>query len=122
VFKYVRLNERCPADGFLGDIQKPMAKRFKGQFDALTKIGEKFCNQQRFWPLRDHGKPLWEFKEHDHRLYCVRKISRNGSMTIVLLNGWIKGKEGKTDKEAREIDKALTLYNEFLVEFPGGEL
>jgi hypothetical protein len=37
----------------------------------------------------------------------------------VLFNGWIKDKEGKTDREKREIEKAIDLYTEFSEEFPG---
>jgi hypothetical protein len=96
-----------------------MQKKFAGQFDALTKT-ENFCNQQRFWPLHKMGKPLWEFKEFDHRLYCLRRSGKGGVVTVVLFNGWVKDKRGKTDREDREIERALDLYNEFLREFPEG--
>jgi hypothetical protein len=118
--KYERANGRCPSSDFLGDIEKSMLKKFAGQFDALTKM-PKYSNQQRFWPLSEKGKPLWEFKEHDHRIYCFRSLVGN-SVVIVLFNGWIKDKKGKTEKETREIEKAQTVYSEFLQEFPGGDL
>jgi hypothetical protein len=119
VVRYQRSNGRCPAFDFLdGEIQKPMWKKFAGQFDALTK-SPNYCNHQRFRPLSAKGKPLWEFKEHDHRLYCFRKVVAN-MIVVVLFNGWVKDKQGKTEKEAREIEKALGLYVEFMSEFPGG--
>jgi hypothetical protein len=120
VLKFERGTERCPAQEFLDNLQKPMGHKFAGQFDALTKTGQKFCNQQRFWPLHKKGKPLWEFKEHDHRLYCFRRVETNGAVTVVLFNGWVKDKKGRTGREDREIEKALDLYNEFLREFPEG--
>jgi hypothetical protein len=43
-------------------------------------------------------------------------------VTVVLFNGWVKDKEGKTDKEDREITRALSLYQEFLQEYPGGTI
>ncbi len=91
---------------------------------ALTKDGggASYENHQRFCPLHGAGKPLWEFKEHDHRLYCARLPRPEGRMDVVLFNGWIKDKRGKTDKEAREIEKAIGLHSEFLAEYPGGEL
>jgi hypothetical protein len=95
-----------------------MWKKFTGQFDALTKCPN-YCNHQRFRPLSAKGKPLWEFKEHDHRLYCFRKVVAN-MIIVALFNGWVKDKQGKTEKEAREIEKALCLYAEFMNEFPGG--
>jgi hypothetical protein len=98
-----------------------MKKKLAGQFDALTKMGAKYCNQQRFTALRRNGKPLWEFKEHDHRLYCHRIVKEN-RITVVLYNGWIKDKEGKTGKEDREIEKALSLHEEFMQEFPGDNI
>ncbi len=99
-----------------------MLKKFKGQMDALMKQGSDICNSQRFRPLTGKGKPLWEFKEHDHRLYCFRRVLRANLILVVLFSGWVKDKEGKTDKENREIEKALDLYMEFSEEFPGGNL
>jgi hypothetical protein len=93
-----------------------MDKKFKGQFDALMKMGAAYQNGQRFHALHGKGKPLWEFKEHDHRLYCCRKVLTAAIVEVVLLSGWIKQKEGKTDKENREIEKAVTLYTEMMGE------
>jgi len=92
--------------------------------DALTKDGggTAYENHQRFHSLRGDGKPLWEFKEHDHRLYCARLPRGAGRMDIVLFNGWIKERNGRTEREDREIEKAVSLYNEFLAEYPGGEI
>ena len=95
-----------------------MRKRFDGEFDAISKMGVQYCNNQRFKPLSKQGKPLWEFKEHDHRLYCARIATRAGKIVVILLDGWVKDKEGRTQREQREIDKALQLYGEFLDEVP----
>jgi hypothetical protein len=100
-----------------------MLKKFKGQFDALTKTGADYCNYQRFKALSGAGKPLWEFKEFDHRLYCYRQVVIDSkTVRIVLLCGWIKEKRGKTEKEDREITRAHDLYSEFLDEYPGGRI
>lgn len=82
-------------------------------------MGARYNNQQRFWSLSGNGKPLWEFKEHDHRLYCARLV-KGEKIIVVLFNGWIKDKPGKTERETREIQKALDLYKEFNCEFHGG--
>src|ERR1039457_1583020 len=119
--KYVRANERCPADSFLDSLDPKMCKRFAGQFDAISKMGSEYENHQRFTPLRGRGKPLWEFKEHDHRLYCFRKIVQANIILVVLFNGWVKDKEGPTDREKREITKALALHAEYTNESRGGE-
>ena len=87
-----------------------------GQFDAITKQGSTYCNGQRFTPLHGAGKPLWEFKEFDHRLYCSRKVIPPNSVFIVLLSGWVKQKKGRTSKEDREIKHAMELYHEFVEE------
>ena len=94
-------------------------RKFKGQFHCLGTMGARYCVHERFKPLHGKGKPLWEFKEGHHRLYCVRLVRDNG-MIIVLLNGWIKDRRGKSDREAREIDRAIGLYAEFKAEFQGG--
>lgn len=96
-----------------------MCRRFKGQFDAITKSGATYCNQQRFKPLHGDGKPLWEFKESDHRLYCYRQVVPPNKLFVVLLNGWVKQKKGKTDMEEREIKRAMDLYAEFMKEQGG---
>jgi len=120
VAHYERENGRCPACEFLDEIQGRMQKRFAGQFDALTKIGTSYCNGQRFRPLAGAGKPLWEFKEFDHRLYCHRQVFKD-MILVVLFNGWIKDKKGRTDRENREIQRARDLYGEFLDESRQGE-
>ena len=98
-----------------------MRNRFLGQFWALTKDAG-YVNHQRFRPLRDKGKPLWEFKEHDHRLYCIRLAVGVDRIDVVLLSGWVKDKDGRTGREDREIEKARGLNEEFLTEYPGGKL
>lgn len=100
-----------------------MDKKFAGSFVALMKMGGDYCNQQRFWGLRGAGKPLWEFKEHDHRLFCHRYVVQaSKSIQVFLLCGWVKDKRGRTGKEDREIEKAKALYEEFLLEYPGGHI
>jgi hypothetical protein len=84
--------------------------------------GAEYENQQRFHALHKKGKPLWELKEHDHRLYCARLLRGTGNMDIVLFNGWKKDKDGRSDREDREIDKAISIYNEFLAEYLGGNI
>jgi len=100
-----------------------MLKRFRGQFHALGQIGSDYCNQQRFWPLSGEGKPLWEFKEHDHRLYCFRKITglTTKTISVVLFGGWIKDKRGKTEEEKQKVRTAISIYKEFSQEYPGFE-
>lgn len=92
-----------------------MLKKFKGSFHALTLMGSDYVNDQRFKPLTGKGKPLWEFKEFDHRLYCVRTVFGD-SVEIVLLNGWSKYKKGKSREEPSQVDRALLLYEEYLAE------
>jgi hypothetical protein len=83
--------------------------------------GADYCNYERFRSLTGNGKPLWEFKEHDHRMYCYRQVAQgSNAVTIILFNGWVKEKRGKTERENREIEKATGLYQEFLDESPGG--
>jgi hypothetical protein len=98
-----------------------MQKRFDGEFNALTVQGSAYENHQRFTPLGGNGKPLWEFKEADHRLYCHRHPVGE-YLEIVLFNGWVKDKAGKTEREAREVARAKNLLEEFLFEFPGGNI
>jgi hypothetical protein len=98
----------------------PMQRKFRGQFQALTTQAN-YANSERFKPLRGDGKPLWEFKEHDHRLYCYREVVPPSALSIVLLSGWVKQKKGKTDKEDREIKHAIDLHGEFMRE-RGGNL
>jgi hypothetical protein len=76
------------------DLSSQMTKKFNGSFLALMSTGADYCNQQRFWPLHGAGKPLWEFKEHDHRLYCSRQVAKDAkNVKVVLLYGWTKDKE-----------------------------
>jgi hypothetical protein len=88
-----------------------MRKRFGGAFDAVTKMGASFQVHERFRPLRGEGKPLWEFKEADHRLYCLRTVTGQ-SVVVVLLNGWSKDKEGISREEPRKIERAQGLLRE----------
>jgi hypothetical protein len=108
----------------LKEIEKKMHDRFKGQLASMSKegCGTEYENPERFRSLRNKGKPLWELKEHDHRLYCARIPRDVPNMDIVLFNGWKKDKEGRTDREDRQIEKAISLYNEFLEEYPGGSI
>jgi hypothetical protein len=99
-----------------------MSKKFAGQFDALTKQGASYCNHQRFTPLSGRGRPLWEFKEHDHRLYCFRKVAQQNALILVLFSGWVKQKSGRSRKEDREIALALEVYTEFMNESSGGNI
>lgn len=110
-----RANGRCPSKDFLGDLQSKMADRFSGSFKALTRMGASYENRQRFTPLSGDGKPLWEFKEHDHRLYCLRTITGPDGrfVEVVLLSGWIKDKKGKAREEARKIETAKSLHREY---------
>src|SRR5580704_2961681 len=113
---FVRPNDRSPTEEFFKGITPQMRRRFLGQMDAITKYGANYCNHQRFKPLHDNGKPLWEFKESDHRLYCHRQVLAANTLFIVLFNGWVKQKKGKTDREHREIEKAIEFYRHFLLE------
>lgn len=110
---YRRPNERCPAKEFIDRCTNDFKRKFKGAFDAITQQGSKYVNHQRFRPLTGAGKPLWEFKEHDHRLYCCRECTGD-YMRIVLLSGCVKQKEGKSKEEDSEIKTAKRLYEEYL--------
>jgi hypothetical protein len=57
---------------------------------------------------------MWEFKEHDHRIYCLRTVSGT-IVDIVLLSGWIKDKTRGREERA-EIDKAKNLLRELEAE------
>jgi hypothetical protein len=121
---YVRTGGRCPAEDFLdGEADPRKVKSLKGEFHQIvTHKGAKYENYERFKPLTGAGKPLWEFKHHDHRLYCLRKpVGENGeNVVIVLFNGWVKQKEGRTRKEDTEIERAQSLLAEYSTE-PGGD-
>ena len=107
---FVRRGGRCPSREFLDDCQKPQRKKFDGSFDTLIRMGAPYHNEQRFKALTGKGKPLWEFKEHDHRIYC-RRVVRGTAVDVVLLRGWVKDKT-KGKQENAEIEKALNLLKE----------
>lgn len=93
-----------------------MSRRFQGSFDALTKMGAVYQNSQRFKPLGGEGKPLWEFKEFDHRIFCCRIVTGQ-YVEVVLFNGWIKDKDDRSGREERSrIQNAQHLYQEYLTE------
>ena len=81
-------------------------------------MGARYYNSQRFKALTGNGKPLWEFKEHDHRLYCERSVDGE-NVSVVLLNGWIKDKKGKSKRERNEVATAQTLLGECIAERKG---
>ncbi len=95
-----------------------MLDKIEGQFRAAVTMAN-YRNPERFKELRRAGKPLWEFKEHDHRLYAIRKVKVvNGTnhVEITLLSGWVKDKErskGKNSQESREIRSAQNLRQEY---------
>ena len=91
-------------------------KKFKGSFDTLTLMGAKYYNSQRFKPLTKAGKPLWEFKEFDHRLYCYRECTGE-FVKVILFNGWEKQKDqrrGQDQEEMAQIQTAQRLLQEYL--------
>jgi hypothetical protein len=110
---FIRHNDRCPAKDFLEKTcEKRMRNRFYGAFQAIVnQLGATYYNPQRFKPLHGSGKPLWEFKEQDHRLYCLKDVIASG-VDIYLFNGWVKDKAGKAREEERQIQTAQTLLNE----------
>ena len=102
---------KSPAREFLEGLQERDRRKFNGNFGALLRLGPEHRNRERFTPLSGKkGKPLWEFKEHDHRLYCLRR-QVGSHVYAVLLNGWTKDKAGKGRQEAREIKRAQSLRN-----------
>jgi len=76
-------------------------------------MGTKYYNPQRFKPLIGDGKPLWEFKEFDHRLYCYRECIGE-VVKVILFNGWEKQKKGKSKEENAQIATAQRLFQEYL--------
>lgn len=121
MYRFVRANGRCPSTEFMRHFDRKTANKFNGSFDALTKMGPNYYNRERFKPLIGKGKPLWEFKEFDHRLYCYRRV--NGTtVEVVLLDGWIKDKAGKSREEDNRIQAAQNLLAELMKEFPGGDV
>lgn len=121
IYRFVRSSDRCPSRDFLRNLDSQTAKKFKGSFDALSKMGSPYHNEQRFKPLIGKGKPLWEFKEHDHRLYCFRRVEEE-RVVVTLLDGWVKDKEGRSKQEVHRVQAALSLLAEFLAEFPEGNI
>lgn len=113
--KFVRPSGRCPYDDFLKDCHPNFQKKFKGSFGAITEYGSKYENHQRFTPLTRAGKPLWEFKEFDNRLYCLRTVDGD-RVNVILFNGWEKQKDRKTERENSEIERAIQLLNEHYLE------
>lgn len=100
-----------------------MQKKFGGSLVAIMMSGADYHVSERFRVLSGAGKPLWEMKEHDHRWYCHRYvIPGTKSVQIFLFNGWVKDKKGKTERENREIAKAIGFYHQFLQENRGGHV
>jgi hypothetical protein len=122
---YVRPTGRCPGKDFLQeDCQQGFRKKFvDGQFQTIVhQLGAKYVNDYRFAPLHGDGKPLWEFKHKDHRLYCLRMVSADDKVEIVLFNGWIKDKKakrGQSREEGERISTAKMLLGEFWAEPKG---
>ena len=105
VFLFVRDNTRVPVRAFLEELTGADQRKFQGNFRTLVQVGKTYRNRERFKPLRDEGKPLWEFKEHDHRIYCVRR-EVGDCVYAVLLFGWTKDKAGRHREETRSIERA----------------
>lgn len=123
VYEFTRASGRCPSSDFLDGLERRDRKKFEGSFDALTKVGPTYYNEQRFKALIGDGKPLWVFKEHDHRLYCHRQTdASNTRVDVVLLDGWTKDKEGRNKQELHKVQAAQGLLREFLTEFHGGRI
>ena len=120
--RYVRPNKTCPANDFLNGMAPKIRKRFAGQFDAITKTGEGYINNQRFRPVTGADQTLWEFREDDHRLYCFKKSVPPNSVIIVLFSGWIERRSVKSGKEKRQIRVAQFIYREFINEHEGGSI
>lgn len=82
------------------------------QFVTAVVLGSDYMIHERFHPLHDDGKPLWEFKEHKDRLFCLR-IVNGKAVNIILFNGWRKDKEGRGKKEEKaQIKRAQNLSSE----------
>lgn len=112
VLKFIRENGRCPFDLFHKTCLPGFHKKFDSQFNAICQLGSDYRNAERFKALTGDGKPLWEFKQFDHRLYAIREVVEDQT-TVVLLGGWQKDKNGRSLEEAREIAKAQTLRDEY---------
>lgn len=121
VVYYVRPGGRCSGKDFLRqDCHQGFRKKFEGQFQNIVRhLGGHYVNDYRLAPLHGEGKPLWEFKHKDHRLYCLRLVLADAKVDIVLFNGWIKdkkAKKGQSREEGERINTAKTLHAEFLAE------
>lgn len=81
---------------------------------ALCVMGEQYVNDNRFKPLKGEDRPLWEFRERDLRVYCIR-IVRGNSVDVILLYGWYKNK-GTAKEESRHLQRAHALHAEYLGE------
>jgi len=121
VFAFVRAGERTPAMDFLRVSERSVQNKFNGSFDAFSKLGADYENQNRFKVLHAYGKPLWEFKEHAPRIYTVREVFAVGEgdgrvqiAVAILLDGWKKEKDGKAKEEKTRIASALSLYREYM--------
>lgn len=112
MLRYRRTNGRCQVEDFLDGLDRSSQNKLKGEFGAVVLRGRKHENQHRFKALTGKGKPLWEFKEFDHRIYCAREC-RGEWVEVVLLYGWTKQKSGRSREEDAEIAKALRLLDEY---------
>lgn len=118
MLSFRRSNGRSPVADFLSSLDKPSRNKLKGEFMAVTIKGRSHENHQRFRALKDKGKPLWEFKEFDHRVYCCR-ICTGEKVECILLFGWTKQKSGKSREEDAAIASAKRLYDEYQLEKTG---
>jgi hypothetical protein len=112
VYAFIRPNGRCPACDFLQSLTVNLQNKFNGLFDAFVKQGAVFENYIEFKLLHGKGKPLWEFKQHEPRIYTVRERFGERFAIAVLLDGWVKGKSGKGKEEKTRIASAITLYHD----------
>jgi hypothetical protein len=79
-----------------------------------VRVGPSYRNDERFKALKGDGKPLWEFKEFKHRIYCYREEIGN-FVRATLLSGHVKTKNGDK-RETLDIEKAKRLLQELLEE------
>ena len=111
VFLLQRANGRVPVQDFLDSLTVGDRKKFQGNFRVFVELGREYENPQRFKVLHGEGKPLWEFKEHDHRIYCFRRVVGECA-NAVLLFGWTKDKGGINKEEKRSIIRAQSYQAE----------
>ena len=105
VLLFQRSNGRMPVQSFLDGLTPGDRRKFQGNFMVFVDMGKEHENPQRLKPLRGKGKPLWEFKEHDHRIYCYRRIVGECAYAVLLF-GWTKDKGGIHNEETRSIERA----------------